>query len=179
MKPLRLLVAEDSTTVRRLLVAMLNGDPELEVIGEASNGEEAIELTKKLKPDVITMDIQMPIMDGFQATKEIMIQKPTPIVIVSGHVDVREVAVSMQALSAGALAVLPKPVGPTDPDFGEQQKRLLDTVKKMAGVKLVRHWRDKTVDREIAVIPSPPPESPERSWPSRSPRGDPRRSRNS
>ena len=87
-----------------------------------------------------------------------MIAAPTPVVIVSGHVDVGDnMEVAMQALKAGAFAVLPKPVGPTDPNFGEQQKRLLDTVKQMAGVKLVRHWRDKTGRREIPVIPSPPP----------------------
>ena len=68
MKPFRVLVVEDSLTVRELLVAILNGDPELEVVGEANDGKEAVELTKELKPDVITMDIQMPIMDGFQAT---------------------------------------------------------------------------------------------------------------
>lgn len=157
MKPLRVLVAEDSTTVRGLLVAMMNGDPALEVVGEANNGREAVDLTEKLRPDVINMDIQMPVMDGFQATKEIMMATPTPIVIVSGHVDVREVAVSMQALSAGALAVLPKPVGPRDPDFRVQQRRLLRTLKTMAAVKVVRHWRERGVAQsDAARIPSPP-----------------------
>ena len=160
MKRIRVLVVDDSPTVRSLLVAMMNGDQGLEVVGEASDGRKGVALTKKLKPDVITMDIQMPVMDGFQATKEIMISTPTPIVIVSGHVDIRELTVSMQALSAGALSVLAKPAGPTNPNYGVHQKALLDTVKKMAGVKVVRHWREKGIKPKPAHlrhIPAPPP----------------------
>ena len=154
---IRVLVAEDSITVSNLLVAMLNTDPEIEVIGQAKNGIEAVVMTKRLKPDLVTMDIQMPLMDGFAATKEIMIESPTPIVIVSGHVDVREVTVTMQALRAGALAVLPKPVGPQAPDFEELSRQLLETVKAMSQVKVVRHRAKRPVSPPAPLPVLPPP----------------------
>jgi two-component system chemotaxis response regulator CheB len=141
----RVLVAEDSVTTRELLIQILRADPDVEIVGEAKNGIEAIAMTKRLRPDVITMDIGMPRMDGFEATKQIMIENPTPIVIVSGSIDVREVVVSMHALRAGALAVLRKPVGPGAPTFDAECRELIETVKAMAGVKLVRHRPERSV----------------------------------
>jgi len=135
----RVVVAEDSPTARALLVAMLKSDPTFEVVGEASDGVEAIEMVKALRPDVVTMDIQMPGLDGFEATKQLMIEAPTPIVIISS-LDVASVEVSIAALAAGALAVLPKPVGVTAPDFPRVSRHLLQTVRAMSEVKLVRRW---------------------------------------
>ena len=153
---IRVLVAEDSITVQELLVALLDDDPEIEVVGTAKNGVEAVRLTGELLPDLITMDIQMPLMDGFRATKEIMIEQPTPIVIVTGRGDVREMTVSMQALSAGALAVLPKMKGPGSPAFEQQRSELLDTVKRMSQVKVVRHWRERAATPvPVGRIPRP------------------------
>src|SRR5437868_2288009 len=100
---IRVLVAEDSATTRELLVLILKSDPGMEVVGEAKNGAEAVALTKRLHPDVVTMDIRMPLLDGFEATKQIMVECPTPIVIVSASVDGREVEVSINALRVGAL----------------------------------------------------------------------------
>lgn len=137
---IRTLVAEDSITTRELLVAVLRSDPSIQVVGEAKDGVEAVEMTKQLRPDVVTMDIRMPRLDGFEATRQIMVEAPTPIVVVSGSVDVRDVEVSMHALRAGALTVLPKPPGPESPDFEEQAKRFVDTVKSMSQVKVVRRW---------------------------------------
>lgn len=139
----RVLVAEDSATARELLVEILRADPEIEVVGEAKNGLEAVEITKRLRPAVVTMDIRMPKMDGFEATRQIMIEAPTPIVIVSGISDLREVEISMHALRLGALTVLAKPPGPDAPDFDEQRRRLLQTVKSMAQVKVVRRWPER------------------------------------
>ena len=138
---IRVLVAEDSPTARALLVSMLSSASGLEVIGEATNGIDAVEMTKRLKPDVVTMDIQMPGLDGFEATKRIMIEAPTPIVIISS-LDVKSVEFSMEALRAGALAVLPKPVGPSSVDFGQVSRYLAATVRSMSQVKLVRRPRD-------------------------------------
>lgn len=148
---IRVLVAEDSTTVRELLVEMLRADPECQVVGQASNGMEAVEKTKELQPDVVTMDIHMPRMNGFDATKQIMIESPTPIVIVTASLDPRDVETSMHALRAGALTVLAKPQGPGSPDFEEACSRFLTTVKLMSQVKVVRHWRE----RPRAEVPCP------------------------
>lgn len=138
---IRVLVVEDSPTARALLVEILSSDPEVQVIGEARDGEEAVALTKKLRPDVVTMDIQMPRMNGFEATKEIMISTPTPIVIVTASLLARDVETSMHALRAGALAVLAKPGGPDSPEFEDHAKQLVAHVKAMSQVKVVRHWR--------------------------------------
>jgi two-component system, chemotaxis family, protein-glutamate methylesterase/glutaminase len=138
---IRVVIADDSPTARELLRAILSSDPEIQVVGEARNGVEAVELTRKLRPDVVTMDIRMPQMDGFEATKEIMVTAPTPIVIVTASVAVREVETSMHTLRAGALAVLPKPPGPESPAFDAAAQELIANVKAMAQVKVVRHWR--------------------------------------
>src|SRR2546425_3258947 len=99
---IRVLVVDDSPTARALLVQVLRTDPEIQVVGEAADGVEAVELTRRLRPDLVTMDIQMPRMDGFVATKEIMVEAPTPIVVVTGGLDNREVSAAMLALPAGA-----------------------------------------------------------------------------
>lgn len=135
---IRVLVAEDTATTRRLLVDLLRSEDDLEVVGEARNGKEAVELTRRLRPSVVTMDVRMAPLDGFEATSRIMEETPTPIVIVSGSVDVRAVETSMKALGAGALALLPTPPGPGAPDFETQRLRFLDTVRSTSRVDVAR-----------------------------------------
>jgi len=137
---IRVLVAEDSVTVRELLVAILEDDPEFTVVGQAKNGLEAVELAKRLRPDLITMDVHMPLMDGFAATKEIMVEAPTPIIIVSSSAIDRDVELSLNALRAGALMVIPKPDDPGSPKFNGRQEQFLTMAKAMADVKVVRRW---------------------------------------
>src|SRR5919108_5866853 len=108
---IKVLVVEDSPVIRDWLVHILQSDPELEVIGAASNGEHALQAVQRLRPDVITMDIHMPKMNGFEATRRIMETHPTPIVIVSGTVDSQEVATTFRAIEAGALPGLSRPQG--------------------------------------------------------------------
>lgn len=118
---------------------MLNGDPGIEVVGGARDGAEAVALCKKLHPDLVTMDIQMPVMDGVEATRQIMVESATPIVMVSS-LEPTDVRRSMHALNAGALAVLAKPAGPGTPRFERDVRELIATIKAMAQVKLVRRW---------------------------------------
>jgi two-component system chemotaxis response regulator CheB len=134
---LRVLVVEDSAVARRLLVHILGSDPELEVIAEAENGAQAVELAARHRPDVIVMDIVMPAVDGLEATRQIMQNTPTPIVLVTAGFD-GDVQVSFDALEAGALTVLAKPWGPQAEGFADAVAALTITAKLMADVKLVR-----------------------------------------
>jgi two-component system chemotaxis response regulator CheB len=154
---IRVLVAEDSPTARRLLVEMLTSDPEITVIGEAVNGLQAVEMAERLRPDLITMDVQMPELDGLEATMRIVGKIPTPIIIVSSQANASEVELSLEATRAGALMVLPKPEGPLSPKFREQQEQLVAMVKAMSDVKVVRRWGASTPAKPHRAITAQSP----------------------
>src|SRR5450759_2070469 len=137
---IKVLVVEDSPVVREFLVYILGSDPGIRVVGTANNGEEALEAVKRYRPDVITMDIHMPKMDGLEATRRIMEIDPTPIVIVSGSTDSHENTKTFRAMEAGALAVLARPAGIGHPDHETTARELVQTVKLMSEVKVVRRW---------------------------------------
>lgn len=137
---INILVVEDSNAVREFIVELLNAEPGMRVIGTANNGAAALEAVQHYRPDVITMDIHMPIMNGVEATRRIMEQHPTPIVIVSGSEDPREVVTTFDAIDAGALAMLPRPVGIGHPQHEDMRREFVQTVKSMSEVKVVRRW---------------------------------------
>lgn len=137
---IRVVIAEDSVTVRALLVEILESDPDIRVIGQAKNGAEAVELASRVKPDLITMDIHMPVMDGFEATKEIMVLAPVPIILVSSSVSREDVGLSFDAMRAGALMVVAKPDSPQSAVFDGRRAQFLAMVKAMSQVKVVRRW---------------------------------------
>jgi len=139
VKRIRVLVVDDSPTSRQVLVAILRADDEIEVVGQAVDGFEAVEMVKRLRPDIVTMDVQMPKLDGFAATKRIMVESPTPILITTS-VDPRALSVSLEAMRVGALAVHAKPGAPLAPAFDEEARELVRQVKAMAHVKVVRHY---------------------------------------
>jgi two-component system, chemotaxis family, protein-glutamate methylesterase/glutaminase len=134
--PIRVLLADDSPTARHYLTALLGATPSLRVVGEARNGAEAVTLAAQLQPDVIAMDIQMPQMDGLEATRQIMSSTPMPIVIVSGVLD-SDVELSLQALQAGALAVIEKPPARDHAQYDEKAQRLTTTLAAMSQVKVI------------------------------------------
>ena len=139
-KSIRVLVVDDSRVVAEFLTHVLNSDPQIQVVGTASDGREALEAVERTKPDVITMDIHMPRMDGFEATRRIMETYPTPIVIVSGTASIHEVATNFKALEAGALAVAARPDGIGHVNYDRSAKQLVETVKLMSEVKVVKRW---------------------------------------
>lgn len=149
---IRVLIAEDSPTACELLAKVLGADPDVTIVGQAADGQQAVEMTRRLRPDVVTMDIHMPNMNGLDATKRIMSETPTPIVIISGTVNAGDIETSMRALRAGALMVLGKLDGPADGSFDERCRRLTATVRAMSQVKVVSHWPQRM---ETPPLPLP------------------------
>ena len=135
---IRILIVDDSVTETALLKYLFQTEPDLQVIGCARNGKEAIEMTEQLRPDIITMDIHMPQMDGLESIKVIMAQCPTPIVVISSKVNDKELNISFQALEAGALSVLDKPKDVSSSQFEFTKRYILETIRMMAEIKVVR-----------------------------------------
>ena len=152
---IKVLVVEDSAVVREFLVHVLGSDPAIRIVGTADDGEDALEAVARLQPDVITMDIHMPKMDGLEATRRIMETHPTPIVIVSGSTDPQEIATTFRAMEAGALAVLCRPAGIGHPENGPSVRELVQTVKLMSEVKVVRRWPRVRRDAEVPRLAEP------------------------
>jgi two-component system chemotaxis response regulator CheB len=132
---IRVLVVEDSPTARALLVYMLEEDPAIQVVGQAENGRQAVEMAARLQPDMILMDVVMPDMDGLEATRRIMRERPTPILIVTAHADSAELNVVFEAMKAGALDVATKPLGFGDIENGAWGQELVSKVRALAGVR--------------------------------------------
>lgn len=140
-RPMRVVIVDDSAVVRELLREILDADPGLTVVGLAKDGEEAVRMAAEKQPDVITMDIHMPKLNGFEATREIMHRHPVPIVIISGSLDTTEVNIGFQAMAAGAVAVQQRPRGIGHPAFAADSRALVQAVKAMSEVKVVRRWQ--------------------------------------
>lgn len=157
MTTVRVLVIEDSLTVRKRIIEILSADPAIEVVGEAEDGRRGIELCEALRPDVVTIDMVLPVMSGLAATEYIMAFCPTPILIVSASVNRGELFKTYDALAAGAVDVLEKPGGDEFDDAWEQ--KLLSTVKLVARIKVITHLRAR-IGHKAAFTPPPVPIEP-------------------
>src|ERR1700730_12957160 len=136
-KKIRVLVVEDSAFMRKVLEGIFNADEQLQVVGNAKDGREAVALAESLKPDVITMDINMPHMDGLQATAQIMTTNPKPIVIVSSE-SKDGASSTLKALELGAIEFVGKPSSGIDLDMHSVKEELLRKVRMAAKVRVVR-----------------------------------------
>ncbi len=134
---IRVLIAEDSSLIATMMQELLDEDPEIEVVGRAKNGREAIELRNSLEPDVITMDLNMPVLDGLQAIQAIASTRPVPILAVSQTIESRDSEIAFEALRSGATDIMGKPSG-----YG--QKGYLKVKEELTSrVKLVSHIRPR------------------------------------
>lgn len=143
---IKVLIVDDSPVAIKIIESILSMDKIFKVVGVARNGREAVELTQSCRPDIITMDIGMPIMNGYEATRLIMETCPTPIVIVSAYIERKDIANSFKFIEAGALMIMPKPDGFGRTSFAKGAEELRKTLKLMAEVKVVR--RNRVPERE-------------------------------
>lgn len=145
---IKVLIVEDSPTVSLYLEYIFSSDPDIEVVGKLSNGKMAVENIGKYKPDIITMDIDMPVMNGLEATRLIMSTNPVPIIIVTSSRNALKMNISMEALAAGALTVVQKPRG---------LNSLVDANRKDKMVKLVKTYSQvKVIKRKYTPAEKPP-----------------------
>lgn len=158
MKRLRVLIVDDSMTMRRRLVDLFTAEGTFEVVGEASDGQRAFEQCHRLRPDVVTMDLMMPRLDGLRSTELIMAHCPTPIVVLSAAESRTEGQRTMDALAAGAVDAVDKPSGLLDSKWS---RTLMDRVRVAARVRVITHVRARFQrEREREPAPPPPPVAP-------------------
>ncbi|AEH07385.1 protein-glutamate methylesterase/protein-glutamine glutaminase [Methanothermococcus okinawensis] len=131
MKKIKVLVVDDSAFMRKIISDILNSDDDIEVIGTAKDGLEAVELTQKLNPNVITMDVEMPRMNGIEAVKKIMEIKPTPVLMISALTRKGSMA-TFEALEAGAIDFIQKPSGTISLDIRKVGDELIKKVKSVS-----------------------------------------------
>ncbi len=139
MKKIRVLIVEDSPTQRILVKKLLQSDPEIEIVGEAADGETAVKLAEELKPDVILLDLQLPGIDGLEVIKRVMASNPTPILVLSSVVNKTEKYSSMEALRRGAVDVMEKPSIEKGQSWMQIASEIIKHVKEVSKVLVVPH----------------------------------------
>ncbi len=155
MSRIKVLIVEDSLVVRELLKHIIGADPRFEVVAAVESAEQALAVMDAVTPDVISLDIRLPGMNGLEFTLQVMRSRPTPIVVVAANVDDDELGIAMNALRAGALSVVEKPVGVANLAFDAMAERLKTQLAIMSQVKVVRQGIDRGL--RFGTPEAPPP----------------------
>lgn len=132
---IKILIVDDSKVTRDLIKHLLSINPNVEIIGTAENGLEALSIMEKNRPDILLTDIVMPKMDGFELTKKIMATNPMPVIVMSGVYSKDEIKRTFDVIDAGAVAILEKPKGIADEHFAETAKFIFDTAKLLSSIR--------------------------------------------
>lgn len=149
-RTIRVLIAEDSPVIARVIATLLASDPQIEVVGTVNNGKAALDFVMAHRPDIVTMDIHMPVMDGYEATKQIMAHCPVPILIASAAVQADGIERMFRAVSYGALDL----IDISELALGQDSavgRKFIDSVKMLSRIKVVHHFLAKLEDRRLAA----------------------------
>lgn len=146
---IRVLLVDDSEVTLQVLEMIFEKETDIFVIGKSRSGAEAIAMTARLSPDIITMDINMPGMDGFITTRKIMENTPVPIIIVSGIDNLDEIRASFKAVEAGALAIYQKPPPIQDPAFGPAAEELVLAIRTYSEVRVIRRRNHRHIHEDV------------------------------
>jgi two-component system chemotaxis response regulator CheB len=138
--PIKVLIVEDSPTVSRILSSIIEADPAFQVVGIATDGAEAVRMTSRHRPNIITMDVNMPRMSGIEATEYIMAHQPTPILVLTAF-SKQDLDLSFKMLSVGALEIMEKPDAS---EWQTRKDRILDRLKLLSRIKVITHVRGKS-----------------------------------
>jgi two-component system chemotaxis response regulator CheB len=150
---IRVVIVDDSLVAREMLSQILSSDPAIEVVGQAKDGKEGVEMVARLTPDLVTMDIHMPRMDGLAAVEHIMAYTPTPILVVSSSVYGAGTGRAFDALKLGALEVMKKPEPREWEDLQRIGKEIIRKVKMLSRVKVITHLSGRKRAERRAVAP--------------------------
>ncbi len=150
-KKIKVLIVDDAAFMRKAIFNMIEGDEQIEVVGTARNGQEGLEQIEKLHPDVVTLDIDMPVMDGITSIRHIMIKSPVPVVVLSSLFN--DGAITFDALRLGVVDFIPKPSGAVSTDIDRSSQELIDRIKlasevNLGNIRRVRlpQWEIKNLD---------------------------------
>ena len=150
-QPIRVIVVDNSALMRRVITGLIEQDPSIRVVATARNGREAIDLVQELRPDIVTMDVRMPVMDGLATTEHLMAYCPTPILVLTASLASHEVDITFKMLGAGALEVIEKPSGSDAQALDRTGGALIRRIKVLARVKVVTHLRGRRKPAETII----------------------------
>ncbi|MCZ6602541.1 MAG: chemotaxis response regulator protein-glutamate methylesterase [Planctomycetota bacterium] len=159
---LRVLIVDDSRMTRKVIRDMLSGDPEIRVVGEAEDGQDAVEKVLRLEPSIVTMDIVMPRMNGLEAITHIMAQRPTPILVVTSLADEKEINICFKAIKLGALEVVKTPEIRSKQEFETVQREMVSKIKLLSRIRVITHHLGKRKSRRLTIPPADSADLPAR-----------------